>query len=166
MAKEIKVHETEEISLEVKKIYTEDSCDWGSPQFEGLQEGMYLCELPDGGQYIMMIDSYGGRTGEWLPIGLVIQNQIKEVKERTIADVLECFGQIMANLGVIEKLANENNIILNESEDVAKENAQTIAQSLVNLEKQFKELPKQTEGQKSSLSEMAEAVVNIIKATK
>lgn len=166
MAKETKVHKTEEISLEVKKIYTEDSCDWGSPQFEGLQEGMYLCETSDSGQYIMMIDSYGGRTGAWLPIGLVIQNKIKDVKERTIADVLECFGQIMANLGVIEKLANENNIILNESEDVAKENAQTIAQSLVNLEKQFKELPKQTEGQKSSLSEMAEAVVNIIKATK
>lgn len=166
MAKETKVHMTKEISLEVKKIYTENSCDWESPQFEGLQEGMYLCELPDGSQYLMMIDSYGGRTGAWLPIGLVIQNQIKEVKERTIADVLECFGQIMANLGVIEKLANENNIILNESEDVVKENAQTIAQSLVNLEKQFKELPRQTEGQKSSLSEMAEAVVNIIKATK
>lgn len=166
MAKETKVHKTEEISLEVKKIYTEDSCDWGSPQFEGLQEGMYLCETSDSGQFIMMIDSYGGRAGAWLPIGLFIRNQIKEVKERTIADVLECFGQIMANLGVIEKLANENNIILNESEDVVKENAQTIAQSLVNLEKQLKELPKQTEGQKSSLSEMAEAVVNIIKATK
>lgn len=166
MAKETKVHETEEISLEVKKIYTEDSCDWGSPQFDGLQEGMYLCELPDGGQYIMIIDSYGGRTGAWLPVGLILQNQIKEVKEKTIAEVLECIGGIMVKLDAIESLANENNIILNESEDVAKENAQTIAQSLVNLEKQFMELPKQTEGQKSSLSEMAEAVVNIIKATK
>lgn len=166
MAKETKVHMTKEISLEVKKIYTEDSCDWGSPQFEGLQEGMYLCELPDGSQFLMLADANGCRFGFWLPINMVVQNQIKEVKERTIADVLECFGQIMANLGVIEKLANENNIILNESEDVVKENAQTIAQSLVNLEKQFKELPRQTEGQKSSLSEMAEAVVNIIKATK
>ena len=166
MAKEIKVHKTEEISLEVKKIYTEDSCDWGSPQFEGLKEGMYLCELPDGGQYIMTIDSFGGRSGVWLPIGLILQNQIKEVKEKTIAEVLEYIGGIMAKLDAIESLANENNIILNESEDVVKENAQTIAQSLVNLEKQLKELPRQTEGQKSSLSEMAEAVVNIIKATK
>lgn len=166
MAKETKVHETEEISLEVKKIYTEDSCDWGSPQFDGLQEGMYLCEVPDGGQYIMIVDSYGGRAGVWLPVGLIVQNQIKELKEKTIAEVLECIGGIVAKLDAIESLANENNIILNESEDVAKENAQTIAQSLVNLEKQLKELPRQTEGQKSSLSEMAEAVVNIIKATK
>lgn len=166
MAKETKEHMTKEISLEVKKIYTEDSCDWGSPQFEGLQEGMYLCELPDGGQFLMLADANGCRFGFWLPINMVVQNQIKEVKEKTIAEVLECIGGIIAKLDAIESLANENNIILNESEDVVKENAQTIAQSLVNLEKQFKELPRQTEGQKSSLSEMAEAVVNIIKATK
>lgn len=166
MAKEIKVHKTEEISLEVKKIYTEDSCDWGSSQFEGLQEGMYLCENPEGSWFFMAVDGFGCRNGFWISVRQVIQNHVKEVKEKTIAEVLECFGGIMAKLDAIESLANENNIILNGSEDVAKENAQTIAQSLVNLEKQFKELPKQTEGQKSSLSEMAEAVVNIIKATK
>ena len=166
MTKETKVQKTEEISLEVKKIHTEDSCDWGSPQFDGLKEGIYLCELPDSGQFIMCIDAFGGRSGVWLPINLIVQNQIKEAKEKTIAEVLGCIGGIEAKLEAIESLVNENNIILNEYEDVAKENAQTIAQSLVNIEKQFKELPRQTEGQKTSLSEMSEAVVNIIKATK
>lgn len=166
MKKVTEEQKTEMISLDVEKIYTKESCDWASPELDGIKEGLYFCETPDGGQFFMAVDVNGCRVGFWLPIKMIVQNNIKDAKEQTIAEVLECIGGIKAKLDAIESLANENNIILNESEDVAKENAQTIAQSLVNLEKQIKELPRQTEGQKSSLSEMAEAVVNIIKATK
>lgn len=166
MAQVAEKQKVEFINLQIEKIYSQDCSDWGDSKHEGLKEGIYLCELPDGGQYFMLVDANGCRFGFWLPINMVIQNYIKDAKEQTIAEVLEYIGGIKAKLEAIESLANDNNIILNEYEDVAKENVQTIAQTLVNLEKQVKELPKQTEGQKSSLSEMAEAVVNIIKATK
>lgn len=158
------------LNLLVQKIQMKDSGDWFSPELTNIEPGIYLIENPDGGMFFMSKRQDGCVEGVFLPIQEIGKIYAEEAQQKVleqIKPILEKgFGDIESGLKKIESLANENNIILNESEDVAKENAQTIAQSLVNLEKQFKELPKQTEGQKSSLSEMAEAVVNIIKATK
>ena len=158
------------MNLIISKIQLKENNDWCSVELDDLDPGLYICENPDGGMFLMTKMPGGERFGLWLPVSEIGKIYAREAEQKVfeqIKPILEKgFGDIESGLKKIESLANDNNIILNESEDVAKENAQTIAQSLVNLEKQFKELPKQTEGQKSSLSEMAEAVVNIIKATK
>ena len=158
------------MNLIVSKIQMKECGDWFSPELADIEPGLYLCEMPDGGMFFMGKRNDGCVEGMYLPIQEIGKIYAEEAEQKVferIKPILEKgFEGIDGKLKKIEALANENNIILNESEDVVKENAQTIAQSLVNLEKQFKELPKQTEGQKSSLSEMAEAVVNIIKATK
>lgn len=158
------------MNLIVSKIQMKECGDWYSPELDDIEPGLYLCEMPDGGMFFMSKRNDGCVEGMCLPIQEIGKIYVEEAEQKVferIKPILEKgFENIDGKLKKIESLANENNIILNESEDVAKENAQTIASSLVNLEKQFKELPRQTEGQKSSLSEMAEAVVNIIKATK
>lgn len=154
------------MNLLIQKIQMKDCGDWFSSELTNIEPGIYLIENPDGTMFFFFKRQDGCVDGSFLPIQEIGKIYAEEAQQKVfeqIKPILEKgFGDIESVLKKIESLANDNNIILNESEDVAKENAQTI----VNLEKQFKELPKQTEGQKSLLSEMAEAVVNIIKATK
>ena len=158
------------MNLIVSKIQMKECGDWFSPELANTEPGLYLCEMPDGGMFFMSKRNDGCVDGIYLPIQEIGKIYAEEAEQKVferIKPIIEKgFEGIDGKLKKIEDLANDNNIILNELEDGAKENAETIAQSLVNIEKQIKELPKQTEGQKSSLTEMGEVVVNIIKATK
>lgn len=158
------------MNLILSKIQMKECGDWLSPELANIEPGLYLCEMPDGGMFFMTKNNKGYVEGMYLPIQEIGRIYAEEAEQKVferIKPIIEKgFEGIDGKLKKIESLANENNIILNELEDGAKENAQTIAQSLVNIGKQLKELPKHTESQKSSLTEMGEVVVNIIKATK
>lgn len=157
-----KAKKFKELEISVTKIEVKAGEDWVHPVTEGLPMGLYLGETPEGAMFLFSVNEFGDRNGMWLPIGEVIKFNVDKEQKSFVSALLE----FEERLKKVEDLANDNNIILNELEDGAKENAETIAQSLVNIEKQIKELPKQTESQKSSLTEMGEVVVNIIKATK
>ena len=91
--------------------------------------------------FLFSVNEFGDKNGMWLPIGEVIKINVDKEQKTFVSALLEFEGRLKK----VEDLANDNNIILNELEDGAKENAETIALSLVNIEKQIKELPKQTE---------------------
>lgn len=157
-----KARKLKEVQLTCTKLEVKAGEDWRSPVAEGLPMGLYLGETPEGGIFLFSVNEFGDRNGMWLPLGEIIKFNVDKEQMSFVSALLEFEGRLKK----VEDLANDNNIILNELEDGAKENAVTIAHSLVNIEKQIKELPKHTESQKSSLTEMGEVVVNIIKATK
>ena len=157
-----KARKLKEVELTCTKLEVKAGEDWGHPVAEGLPMGLYLGETPEGAMFLFSVNEFGDRNGMWLPIREVIKFNVDKEQKSFVSALLE----FEERLKKVEDLANDNNIILNELEDGAKENAETIAHSLVNIEKQFKELPKQTESQKSSLTEMGEVGVNIIKAAK
>lgn len=163
-----KVTETKErkfVTLNIEKIQFEPGQDCGSTDLE-LDPGIYLGEFPDGSLCFFAVDVYNNRNAFPLDAKLSAGVTAAMATQKAVLTFEEYMKEYELKFGRIESLVNDNNIILNELEDAAKENAETIAQSLVNIEKQIKELPKQTENQKSSLTEMSDAVVNIIKATK
>lgn len=157
-----KARKLKEVQLTCTNLEVKAGEDWGSSVTEGLPMGLYLGETPEGSMFLFSINEFGDRNGMWLPLGEIIKFNVDKEQKSFVSALLE----FEERLKKVEDLANDNNIILNELEDGAKENAETIALSLVRIEKQIKELPKQTESQKSSLTEMGEVVVNIIKATK
>lgn len=157
-----KAKKFKELEISVTKIEVKAGEDWFSPETEGLPMGLYLGETPEGAMFLFSVNEFGDKNGMWLPIGEVIKYNVDKEQKSFVSELLE----FEKRLKKVEDLANDNNIILNELEDGAKENAETIAQSLVNIEKQIKELPKQTDNQKCSLTEMGEVVTNIIKAIK
>lgn len=165
MKKTIETKEREFVTLKVEKILFEPGQDWSSTDLE-LDSGLYLGEYQDGCLCFFVVDAYNNRTA--IPIDAKLSAGVTAAMatQKAVLTFEEYMKEYELKFGRIESLVNNNNIILNELEDAAKENAETIAQSLVNIEKQIKELPKQTESQKSSLTEMGEVVVNIIKATK
>ena len=166
MGKIVKEQKIEVVRFDLAKIVLKENASWDDIRFAEMDEGIYLCENPDGSQFLMSIDSYGTRYGFYLPIKIIIDSEIKSLNEKLISCIYEYVAGIEAKLNKIESLANDSNIILNECEEKVEENAQSVAQSLINLEKLLKELPKHSEQQKSTLAEMSDAVVNIIKATK
>lgn len=157
-----KARKLKEVELTCTKLEVKAGEDWGSLATEGLPMGLYLGETPEGSMFLFSVNEFGDRNGMWLSLGAIIKYNVDKEQKSFVSALLE----FEERLKKVEDLANDNNIILNELEDGAKENAGIIGQSLVNIEKQIKELPKQTESQKSSLTEMGDVVVTIIKATK
>lgn len=157
-----KARKLKEVELTFTKLEVKAGEDWMHPVTEGLPMGLYLGETPEGAMFLFSVNEFGDRSGMWLPIGEVIRYNVDKEQKTFVLALLE----FEERLKEVENLANDNNISLNELEDAAKENAKTIAQSLVNIEKQIQELPKQTDNQKCSLTEMGEVVTNIIKAIK
>ena len=153
--------------LIVSKIQMKECGDWFSSELTNIEPGLYLCEMPDGGMFFMSKRSDGCVDGMYLPIQEIGKIYAEEAEQKVferIKPILEKgYEDIERKLKSIEThVCNNNSLIA----DVADEKAEPIIQSLINIEKQIKEIPKQTEGQKSSLTEMGEVVVNIIKATK
>ena len=165
----IKTKEREFVTLKVEKIQFEPGQDHCSTDLE-LDSGLYLGEYPDGSLCFFVVDVYNNRNA--IPIDAKLSAGVTAAMatQKVVLEFEEYMKEYEMRFGKIAEkmisLATDNNIILNGLEDAAKENAETIALSLVNIEKQIKELPKQIENQKSSLTEMSDAVVNIIKATK
>lgn len=161
-----KITETKErkfVTLNIEKIQFEPGQDCSSKDLE-LDPGIYLGEFPDGCLCFFVVDVYNNRNAFPLDAKVSAGVTAAMATQEAILDFKEHLDGWRNNLQYITDTAD---CILTELESAAlKDNAQTIAQSLVNIEKQIKELPKQTESQKSSLTEMGEVVVNIIKATK
>ena len=154
-----KARKLKEVELTCTKVEVKTGEDWINLSTEGLPKGLYLGEDPEGGMFIFSVNEYGDRNGMWLPIGEVIKFNVDKEQKTFVSALLEFEGRLKK----VENLVCNNNSLI---ADVADEKAEPIIQSLINMEKQIKEIPKQTEGQKSSLTEMGEVVVNIIKATK
>lgn len=169
MKKTTETKEREFVTLKVEKIQFEPGQDWGCIDLK-VDPGLYLGEFEDGCLCFFVVDRYGNRSGVAMDSKTMSDLHEEIGTQKVVLEFDEYMKEYEMRFGKMAdkmiSLATDNNIILNALEDAAKENAQTIAQSLVNMEKQIKELPKQTENQKSSLTEMGEVVVNIIKATK
>jgi len=155
------------MNLIVSKIQMKECGDWFSSELTNIEPGLYLCEMPDGCMFFMSKRNDGCVEGMYLPIQEIGKIYAEEAEQKVferIKPILEKgYEDIESKLKSIETLVCNNNSLI---ADVADEKAEPIIQSLINIEKQIKEIPKQTESQKSSLTEMGEVVVNIIKATK
>jgi uncharacterized coiled-coil protein SlyX len=157
-----------EVELAITKIYFAAGEDWSSPVADGLPMGMYLGESVSG-VCLFAVDEFGCKCGMWLPIGLVIKYNIDKQK----ADYATTLMEIEERLKKIESLACDNDVHLNEIEEKEEEQG-TILQrvlesvdiNLANIHERIDALQKREGNQKSTLAEMSDAVVNIIKATK
>ena len=163
MKKTTETKEREFFNLKIEKIQFDPGQDYGDRNLK-VDPGVYLGEFDDGSLCLFVVDKYDNRNGVPLDSKLTSDLYTEMATQKAIIDFKEYMEGWRNNL---QYIADTADFIFKEFENAAlKDNAQTIAQSLVNIEKQIKELPKQTENQKSSLTEMGEVVVNIIKATK
>ena len=164
-----KAKKFKEVELTFTKVDFAAGGDWNSQETDGLPMGMYLGETPGGGLCIFMVDEFGGKIGMWLPIEGIIKYNTDKQK----ADFATTLLEVEQRLKKIESLAYDNNIHLNEAEEKTEENAKNLTRmfesvdlNLVNIYGKIDDLQSNRENQKSSLTEMGEVVVNIIKATK
>lgn len=159
-----------EMNLRVQKIQMKENNDWCAVELDNLAPGLYLCESPDGGMFLMskMID--GARFGLWLPIVDIGKLHAQEAEQKVferIKPILEKgFGDIESRLKSIENTTNNSDCILAELDENKETQIAMIEERLDTIRNLIAELPKHSEQQKSTLAEMADAVVNIIKATK
>lgn len=162
--------EKETMSLSVVKILMKECGEWTSPELDVFAPGLYLCENPDGGMFLALKDPYGGRFGFYLPIteiGLICAKEAEQKVFEQIKPILEKgFRDIESKLKPIETATNNSDCVLNEMDESLHVKLANIEEYLGDLKNLIAELPKHSEQQKSTLAEMSEAVVNIIKATK
>ena len=164
-----KAKKFKEVELTFTKVDFAAGGDWNSQETDGLPMGMYLGETPGGGLCIFMVDEFGCKIGMWLPIEGIIKYNTDKQK----ADFATTLLEVEQRLKKIESLAYDNNIHLNEAEEKTEENAKILTRmfesvdlNLVNIFGKIDDLQRNRENQKSSMTEMGEFVVNIIKATK
>ena len=164
-----KAKKFKEVELTFTKVDFAAGGDWNSQETDGLPMGMYLGETPGGGLCIFMVDEFGGKFGMWLPIEGIIKYNTDKQK----ADFATTLLEVEQRLKKIESLAYDNNLHLNDAEVKAQENAtiltrvfESVDLNLANIHGKIDDLQSNRENQKSSLTEMGEVVVNIIKATK
>lgn len=158
------------MNLLVQKIQMKENEDWRAAELDNLEPGLYLCESPDGGMFLMskMID--GARLGLWLPIvdigKLHAQEAEQKVFERIKTILEKGFGDIESRLKSIENTTNNSDFLLAELDENKNTQIAMIEERLDTIRNLIAELPKHSEQQKSTFAEMSDAVVNIIKAAK
>jgi hypothetical protein len=158
------------MNLVISKIQMKECGDWFSPELANIEPGLYLCELPDGGMFLMSKRNDGGVDGMFLPIQEIGKIYAEEAEQKVfeqIKPILEKgFGDIESKLKPIATATNNSDCILNEMDESLHVKLANIEEYLGDLKNRIAELPKHSEQQKSTLAEMSDAVVNIIKATK
>lgn len=158
------------MNLLIQKIQMKDAADWYAAELDNIEPGLYLCENPDGGMFFMSKAPDGARFGFFLPISEIGRIYAIEAEQKIleqIKPILENgFGRIENKLKPIETTTNNSDCILNEMDESLNVKLVKIEECLGNLKTIVAELPKHSEQQRSTLSEMSDAVVNIIKATK
>lgn len=164
-----KAKKFKEVELTFTKVDFAAGEDWGCSVADGLPMGLYLGETPGGGMCIFAVDEFGGRVGFWIPIGDIIKYNVNNQK----IDYATTLFELAQRLTKVESLARDNNVHLNEAEEKAEENAKILTRvfesvdlNLANIHGKIDDLQKCKGNQNSSLTEMGEVVVNIIKATK
>lgn len=159
-----------EMNLLVQKIQMKECSDWCSLELNNIEPGLYLCENPDGSLFLMAKMPGDARYGFWLPVlevGEIYARAAEQKVFEQIKPILENgFGSVENMLKIISATTNNLDVILNELDDNFNAKLAMFEQGLNAIRKQIDELPKKSEHQKSTLAEMSDAVVNIIKATK
>ena len=157
-------------NLLVQKIQTKENGDWSLPELVDLEPGLYLSECPDGFMYMFVVRQDGIRDGMFLPITEIGKIYAREAEQKVfeqINHVLEKgFGSIESKLKPISTATNNSDCILSEMDESLHVKLANIEEYLGDLRNLIAELPKHSVQQKSTLAEMSDAVVNIIKATK
>lgn len=165
------------MNLIVSKIQMKECGDWFSPELANVEPGLYLCEMPDGGMFFMSKRYDGCVEGMFLPIQEIGKIYAEEAEQKVfelIKPILEKgFEGIDGKLKKIESLAYDNNVHLNEQEEKEEEKgiilqrlSESVDINLANIRERIDALQRCEGNQKSTLAEMSDAVVNIIKATK
>ena len=167
------------INLLIKKIQTKENGDWFLPELADIEPGLYLSECPDGGMYMFVVREDGFREGMFLPIKQIGEIYAREAEQKVfeqINHVLEKgFGSIESKLKSIQTTTNNSDVILNDmmvGGDMEVKFAE-LNVGVDSLKKDIEQLYRNIENfqnnignHKSSMSELSDAVVNIIKATK
>ena len=158
------------MNLIVSKIQMKECGDWFSPELVNVEPGLYLCEMPDGGMFFMSKRNDGCVEGMYLPvqeIGKIYAEEAEQKVFERIKPILEKgFGDIEGKLNSIASTINNSDCILNGMEENLATEVVKIDKGLDTIRNLIAELPKHSDQQKSTLAEMSDAVVNIIKATK
>lgn len=167
------------MDLLIQKIQMKEYGDWLSPELDNIDPGLYLCENPDGGMFIFYKLTDGGRFGLFLSIQDIGKICAKEAEQKVfeqINHVLEKgFGGIENKLKSIMIATNNSECILNDmmvgdaiEDRFAKLNngVDSLKKGIEQLYKNIENFQNNKENHKSSMAELSDAVVNIIKATK
>ena len=165
------------MDLLIQKIQMKECGDWFSPELDNIDPGLYLCENPDGGMFIFYKLTDGGRFGLFLSIQDIGKICAKEAEQKVfeqIKPILEKgFEGIESKLKPIATATNNSDCILNDMMAVGDAIADRIAKlnnGVDSLKKDIEQLYKNIENFQNNIGNhkpsMADAVVNIIKATK
>lgn len=158
------------MNLFISKIQMKGYGDWSSAELADIEPGLYLCEMPDGGMFFMSKRSDGYVEGMYLPIQEIGKIYAEEAEQKVferIKPILEKgFGDIESRLKSIETTTNNSDCILNELDENKETQIAMIEERLDTIRNLIAELPKHSEKYKSTLAEMSDAVVKIIKAAK
>ena len=167
------------MNLLVQKIQMKKNSDWCAAELDNLEPGLYLCENPDGGMFLMskMIDT--AKYGFWLSIGdigkVYAQEEEQKILEQIKPILEKGFGDIESRLKSIETTTTNSDCILNDMmvgdafvDRIAKLNngADSLKKDIEQLYKNIENFQNNIGNHKSSMAELSDAVVNIIKATK
>lgn len=167
------------MNLIVSKIQMKECGDWFSPELANIEPGLYLCEMPDGGMFFMSKRNDGCAEGIFLPIQEIGKIYAEEAEQKVferIKPILEKgFGDIESKLKSIQTTTNNSDVILSDMMDGGDMEVKfaELNVGVDSLKKDIEQLYRNIENfqnnignHKSSMSELSDAVVNIIKATK
>lgn len=158
------------MNLLVQKIQMKECGDWFSPELANIEPGLYLCEMPDGGMFFMIKRNDGCVEGMFLPIAEIANWYAREAEQKIFEQIEQIlvsrFKYVDEKLNFVEKVVCENNAILRGDDEDIESKLAMIEKRLDVVRNLIAELPKHSEQQRSTLAEMSDAVVNIIKATK
>lgn len=167
------------MNLIVSKIQMKECGDWFSPELANIEPGLYLCEMPDGGMFFMSKRNDGCVEGMYLPIqeiGKICAEEAEQKVFERIKPILEKgFGDIESKLKSIQTTTNNSDVILNDMMDggdmevkFAELNVgvDSLKKGIEQLYKNIENFQNNIGNHNSSMAELSDAVVNIIKATK
>lgn len=158
------------MNLLVQKIQMKDCGDWFSQELTDIEPGLYLVENPDGSMFFMSKRQDGCVEGIFLPIQEIGKIYAEEAQQKVLEQLKPIldkgFGSIENKLKPIETITNNSDCLLSEMDENLQSKLAKIEEQLDVVRSLIADLPKHSEQQKSTLAEMSDAVVNIIKATK
>lgn len=158
------------MNLLVQKIQMKECNDWSAPELDNIEPGLYLCETPDGGMFLMIKILGDARYGFWLPFSEIGEICAREAEQKVFEQIKPIFEKgledIENNLKRVETITNNSDSAINDVGENLESKLVIIAKRLDDAINLISERLKHSEQQKSTLAEMSDAVVNIIKATK
>lgn len=159
-----------EVAVIFNRVPMKNGEDWNTEPYRDLPAGLYMGVFPDGGICIWQIDSFGGRCGFWLPIEQCVKINVDQAKTATFEEIK---SSLEAKLNAIDCVTNNSDAILNDMLEAKEQNEKVLLHTLAGINQNLVYIMNKVDGfektkgeHKSTLAEMSDAVVNIIKATK